>query len=109
MKFRPTAIGYVRSDVSGVRQAWDEAEVRGTAALRGFDFAKMIVIDGRTGKPLLAGLKATITRINAAAVFVPSATHFEGGTVPGDLRQVVDVFTVSPENVYSRTGSDGHR
>ncbi|WP_330179964.1 hypothetical protein OHB26_26535 [Nocardia sp. NBC_01503] len=108
MKFRPTAIGYVRSDISGARQAWDETKVRSTAALRGFDFAKMIVIDGRTGKPLLAGLKATIARINAEAVFVPSTTHFEGGTVPGDLRQAVDVFTVSPENVYSRTGSDGH-
>ena len=109
MKFRPTAIGYVRSDISGVRQAWDETEVRSTAALRGFDFAKMIVIDGRTGKPLLAGLKATITRINAEAVFVPNTMHFEGDVVPRDLTQVVDVFTVSPENIYTRTGSDGHR
>ncbi|WP_306359558.1 hypothetical protein [Nocardia sp. CC227C] len=109
MKFRPTAIGYVRSDISGARQAWDEAEVRSAAALRGFDFAKMIVIDGRTGKPLLAGLKATIARIDVAAVFVPSATHFEGGTVPSGLRRVVDVVTVSPDNLYPRTGSDGHR
>ncbi|MFI1918851.1 hypothetical protein [Nocardia sp. NPDC020380] len=69
----------------------------------------MIVIDGRTGKPLLAGLKATITRIKAEAVFVPSAKHFEGDTVPGDLRQVVDVITVSPENTYTRTDSDGNR
>ncbi|MFC9997947.1 hypothetical protein [Nocardia sp. NPDC127526] len=109
MKFRPTAIGYVRSDISGVRQAWDEAEVRGAAALRGFDFAKMIVIDGRTGKPLLAGLKVTITCIMADAVFVPSTAHFEGGTVPGDLLHVVDVITVSPENTYTRTDSNGHR
>ncbi|NNH70264.1 hypothetical protein HLB23_10380 [Nocardia uniformis] len=109
MKFRPTAIGYVRSDISGVRQAWDETEVRSAAALRGFDFAKMIVIDGRTGRPLLAGLKATIARIEVEAVFVPSTKHFEGGTVPCDLRQTVDVITVSPENTYTRTGSDGHR
>lgn len=109
MKFRPTAIGYVRSDISGVRQAWDETEVRSTAALRGFDFAKMIVIDGRTGKPLLAGLKVTITRIEAEAVFVPNTTHFEGDTVLCDLRQVVDVITVSPENTYTRTDSDGRR
>ncbi|MFC9996397.1 hypothetical protein [Nocardia sp. NPDC127526] len=109
MKFRPTAIGYIRSDISGIRQAWDETEVRSTAALRGFDFAKMIVIDGRTGKPLLAGLKATIARIPVEAVFVPSTMHFESATIPRELRRLVDVFTVSPENTYTRTGPDGSR
>ncbi len=79
------------------------------AALRGFDFAKMIVIDGRTGKPLLAGLKVTIARIRAEAVFVPNAMHFEAATVPRDLRRLVDVFTVCPENAFTRTGPDEQR
>ncbi|WP_306360525.1 hypothetical protein [Nocardia sp. CC227C] len=109
MRFRPTAIGYLRSDISGSRQAWDESRIRTTAALHGFDFAKLIVIDGRTPKPLLAGLKSTITRLAAEAVFVPNTQHFDTGTVPTDLLAVAAVITIDPPTTYPRTATDAQR
>lgn len=102
MNFRPTALGYIRSDVSRVQQAWDEEQIRSRAERLGYDFAKMIVVDGRSNGRPLAGLKSTVTRIRAEAVFVPSAAHFDGDEVPEDLIRVVDVITVSPENTYAR-------
>ncbi|MBF6179811.1 hypothetical protein [Nocardia otitidiscaviarum] len=109
MRFRPTAIGYLRSDISGLRQAWDESQIRSLAARRGFDFAKMIVLDGRTGKPPLAALKSTITRISASAVFVPSTAHFDGDTVPPALLNVVSVITIDPDNTYPRSDAAPRR
>ncbi|MFE3195415.1 hypothetical protein ACFXHA_40880 [Nocardia sp. NPDC059240] len=102
MKYRPTAVGYLRSDVSGVQQAWDETQIRSLAGRLGYDFARMVVIDGRTATRLLAGVKATIARLDAEAVFVPCLAHFEGENVPADLVQAVDVITVSPENTHAR-------
>ncbi|MEU0544032.1 hypothetical protein ABZ319_29615 [Nocardia sp. NPDC005978] len=102
MNFRPTALGYIRSDVSRVQQAWDEEQIRSRARRLGYDFAKMVVVDGRTNDRPLAGLKATIARIEAEAVFVPSAAHFAGEAVPAGLIRVADVITVNPFVTYAR-------
>ncbi|MFI1913630.1 hypothetical protein [Nocardia sp. NPDC020380] len=108
MRFRPTAVGYVRSDISGARQAWDEERIRSRAKRLGYDFAKIVVADARSGGQaqgggaLLAGLKSTLRRLDAEAVIVPSAKHFAGEQVPSDLVQLVDVITVEPEETYAR-------
>ncbi|WP_405490887.1 hypothetical protein [Nocardia sp. NBC_00511] len=102
MRFRPTAVGYLRSDISGVRLAWDEERIRSHARRLGYDFAKVVVVDGRSSPQPVAGLKATIVRLEAEAVVVPSIRHFEGGAVPGDLVNLVDVITLEPEETFVR-------
>ncbi|WP_282783778.1 MULTISPECIES: hypothetical protein [unclassified Nocardia] len=102
MRYRPTAIGYLRTDVSATARFHDESRIRELAARLGYDFADMIVYDQKFGRPPLARLKSQIGRLGARAVFVPGLVHFEGGQVPGSLTELVDVITVSPEATYER-------
>ncbi|GAB4584458.1 hypothetical protein [Nocardia sp. IFM 10818] len=102
MRYKATILGYLRTDVSGISQLWDESQLRKRAAQLGYDFAAMIVYDPKFGRPPLARLRAQATRLNAEAVIVPSPGHFEGGEVPGSLVQQLDVITVSPEETYAR-------
>ncbi|SUA76857.1 Uncharacterised protein [Nocardia otitidiscaviarum] len=102
MLYQATAIGYLRTDISGVAQFWDESQIRKLAARLGYDFADMIVYDPKFGRPPLARLKAQATRLDAEAVIVPGPEHFEGGQVPGSLVRQVDVITVTPEETYAR-------
>ncbi|MGV9414449.1 hypothetical protein ACWDOP_31490 [Nocardia sp. NPDC003693] len=85
-----------------MQQAWDEEQIRSRARRLGYDFAKMIVVDGRCSDRPLAGLKATIARTRAEAVFVPGIEHFQDGVVPAHLIQVTDVITVNPFATYAR-------
>lgn len=102
MKYKPTAVGYLRTDVSGVAQLWDQTQIRRLATRLGYDFADMVVYDPKFGRPPLARLRAQATRLDAEVVIVPSPQHFEGGEVPGTLVQQVDVITVTPEETYAR-------
>ncbi|MBF6179698.1 hypothetical protein [Nocardia otitidiscaviarum] len=102
MRYRATAIGYLRTDVSGAAQFRDESRIRELAARLGYDFADMIVYDPKFGRPPLARLKAQATRLDAAAVIVPGPEHFEGGHIPASLVGQVDVITVTPEEVCAR-------
>ncbi|MEV6769040.1 hypothetical protein AB0N05_10490 [Nocardia sp. NPDC051030] len=102
MKYKPTAVGYLRTDVSKLAQLWDQTQIRRVAARLGYDFADMVVYDPRFGRPPLARLKAQATRLDAEAVIVPGPEHFEGGEVPGTLVQQLDVITVTPEATYAR-------
>ncbi|WP_245568597.1 hypothetical protein [Nocardia concava] len=102
MRYTPTALGYLRTDVSGVSQQWDESEIRRLAARYGYDLAEIVVYDPASGRPPFARLKAQATRLDAEAVFVPSLEHFEEGEAPGSLVQRLDVVTVHPESTYSR-------
>ncbi|MEC3957894.1 hypothetical protein VMT65_33000 [Nocardia sp. CDC153] len=102
MRYKPTALGYVRTDVSGIGQLWDESQIRKLATRLGYDFSGMIVYDPATERPPLARLKARATRLDAEAVIVPSPAHFERGEIPGTLVQQLDVITVSPEQTYAR-------
>ncbi|WP_280358189.1 hypothetical protein [Nocardia otitidiscaviarum] len=102
MRYRPTAIGYLRTDVSGAARFQDEALIRKLATRLGYDFADMIVYDPKFGRPPLARLKAQAGRVGARAVIAPGLEHFEGGQVPASLTERLDVITVWPEATYER-------
>ncbi|SUA75932.1 Uncharacterised protein [Nocardia otitidiscaviarum] len=102
MGYKPTALGYSRTDVSGGRLLSDHSRIRQLAARLGYDFADMIVYDPKFGRPPLARLKAQVTRLDAEAVIVPGPEHFEGGCIPDSLVERVDVVTVTPEETHGR-------
>ncbi|WP_245721923.1 hypothetical protein [Nocardia crassostreae] len=107
MRYRPTALGYLRADVSGIGQLWDESRIRGLAEKFGYDFAGVVVYDPATGRPPVARLKAQVNRLDAEAVIVPGPEHFEGGRVPESLVRQVDVITVSPQETHARRTAVG--
>ncbi|MFQ6393293.1 recombinase family protein [Nocardia sp. KC 131] len=100
MRARPTAIGYLRRDVSGIAQEWDEIQIRSVAKRLGYDLAKTVVFGRETDRPECRLLNV-IRAVDADAVIVPSAEHFDG-SIPDPLVQACDVVTVSPENTYAR-------
>lgn len=102
MRYKPTCLGYLRTDVSGLAQLWDQSQIRKLATRLGYDFADMVIYDPRFGRPPLARLKAQASRLDAEAVIVPSLEHFEGAEVPGTLVVQLDVITVTPEETYAR-------
>ncbi|MFJ4652525.1 hypothetical protein ACIP5Y_14775 [Nocardia sp. NPDC088792] len=101
MTTEPNAIGWLRSDVSGERQQWDEARIRGLAHRLGYDLRKTVVFGPRTDRPLHR-LRMLVSSLALEAVIVPSIEHFDGGEVPAELVAVADIITVSPENTYAR-------
>ncbi|WP_067820805.1 hypothetical protein [Nocardia inohanensis] len=98
---RPGAIGYLRRDVSGERQQWDEAQIRSLAARLGYELRKTIVFGPHTDEPVLR-LAMVVERLGVEAVIVPGPGHFEGDLVPGELVARTDVITVEPEHTYAR-------
>ncbi|MBF6219774.1 hypothetical protein IU479_16845 [Nocardia abscessus] len=100
MRPRPTAIGYLRRDVSGVSQTWDEIQLRGLAKRLGYELAKTVVFGPETDSPL-SRLMGVVRRADVDAVIVPGVRHF-GGEVPPELVKVVDVITVNPQKTYAR-------
>ncbi|MGK8510358.1 hypothetical protein ACRS5S_20695 [Nocardia asiatica] len=100
MRPRPTAIGYLRRDVSGVSQTWDEIQIRSVALRLGYELAKTVVFGPETDSPLSLLLNV-VRRVDADAVIVPGVRHL-GSEMPSELVRVVDVVTVSPENTYAR-------
>ncbi|GAB4589429.1 hypothetical protein [Nocardia sp. IFM 10818] len=94
MRYRPTALGYLRTDVSGIAQLWDESRIRELAERLGYDFAGVVVYDPGSGRAPLARLKAQAKRLDAEAVVVAGPEHFDGGRIPESLERQFDVFTV---------------
>ncbi|MGW6729948.1 hypothetical protein ACWF9G_28955 [Nocardia sp. NPDC055029] len=97
---KPTAIGYLRSDISGAAQNWDEIRIRSLAKRYGYDLAKTIVFDARTQNPTTQ-LISIARRTNAEAIFTPDRRHV-GTKVPSQLVRVCDVVTVNDEQTYAR-------
>ncbi|MBL1079139.1 hypothetical protein JK358_32520 [Nocardia sp. 2] len=97
IRWRPTCLGYLRTDVSRSAMRWDQSEVRRVAEQLGYDFADFVIYDPKFGRPPLARLKAQATRLEAEAVIVPSALHFDGGRIPMVLAARIDVITVNSE------------
>ncbi|RDI52955.1 hypothetical protein [Nocardia mexicana] len=104
---RPRAIGYLRRDVSRIRQRWDEEQIRSLAALFGYDLAKIVVFGPYTDDSVHRLCKVVVGSA-AAAVFTPSTGHFDGGVVPEELIRVADVVTVEDHDIYVRAGVE-HR
>ncbi|MFJ9743541.1 hypothetical protein [Streptomyces sp. NPDC101166] len=96
----PTAIGYLRGDVSGMRQQWDEVQNRSLAKRLGYTLTRTVVFSERTDDPIQR-LINVVRRTAAEAVFVPGLDHF-GGVVPDELVRAADVITVEPEATYAR-------
>ncbi|WP_405137959.1 hypothetical protein [Nocardia sp. NBC_01388] len=107
MTYKPRAVGYLRVDVSGMDQLWEQTQIRRLATRLGYDFADMVIFDPKFGRPPLARLKSQATRLDAEAVLVPSLEHFEGGEVPGTLVQQLDVITADSEETYARRPMPG--
>lgn len=97
---RPAAIGYVRTDVSGIQQQWDEARIRALADRFGYTLLKTVAFSEKTDTPVQR-LINVVSNTGAEAVFTPSPDHFFG-QVPRELVAVADVNTVHPEKTHSR-------
>ncbi|WP_433192728.1 hypothetical protein ACQP1G_29025 [Nocardia sp. CA-107356] len=95
MKLFRTAIGYLRSDVSGSRQTWDEIQIRSLAGRLGYTLAKTVTCNGRTDDPM-AQLITTVRNADADVVITPHVNHL-GGIIPRALDRAASVITVAPE------------
>lgn len=100
MRRKPTALGYLRRDVSGLSQNWDEIQIRSAAKRLGYDLAKTVVFDQKTDHPA-SRLLNIARQLDVDAVIVPKVEHLNGD-VPGDLVRACDVITMNPENTYAR-------
>lgn len=101
MRDQPAALGYLRSDVSGPSQPWDEANLRSIATRFGYELLKTVRFDSHTDRPVHR-LRILVARLDIDAVITPSIEHFDRNQVPAELVAVADVITVSPENTYAR-------
>lgn len=100
MRRRPAAIGYLRRDVSGARQQWDEVLIRSLAQRFGYNLTKTVVFGAET-EDVVRRLATMARGLGIDAVIIPSTAHFEGD-IPDQLVQVCDVITVAPEYTYAR-------
>lgn len=100
MRQQPTAIGFLRHDMSGAHQRWDLAQIQHLAKRLGYDLVKTLILDPGDGE-VLEEVRAAVAQLEADAVITPSLEHFDG-EVPDGLVQVADVITVNPENTYAR-------
>lgn len=96
----PTAIGYLRADVSRARQPWDEIQNSSLAKRLGYTIAKTVVFGSHTDDPVRR-LINVVRAAQAEAVFVPGLDHFDG-QVPDALVAVADVITVDTGDIYAR-------
>ncbi len=97
------AIGFLRRDISGARQPWDEIQIRSLAGRLGYNLRKIITFTNGADDVGLR-LRNIVEDCHVDAVIVPSAAHFEGSVVPSKLVRVVDVITVEPECTYAGRG-----
>ncbi|WP_067563656.1 hypothetical protein [Nocardia acidivorans] len=100
MQHQPAAIGFLRHDVSGTHQRWDQAQMRQLARRLGYDLCRTLVYGPETSE-ILEEVRDAISQNEADAVITPSLEHFDG-EIPDPLVQVADVITVTPENTYAR-------
>ncbi|WP_067692492.1 hypothetical protein [Nocardia jejuensis] len=101
---KPRALGYLRRDLSGARQQWDESQIRSLAARFGYDLCKTLTF-GSSDDASDKQLRIAVNRTRAAAVFVPSATHFGPAGIPATLIELVDVVTVDTTETFTRPTS----
>ncbi|WP_433683207.1 hypothetical protein [Nocardia sp. CA-119907] len=99
MRATPTAIGYLRKDISGVSQDWDEIQIRSRAKRLGYDLAKTVTFTAETDDPE-GRLVNVVQALDVDAVIAPGLEHF-GGRVPQRLVRQCELNTVNPEATYA--------
>ncbi|WP_458686930.1 hypothetical protein [Nocardia tengchongensis] len=102
MSLLPSAVGFLRSDVSGLNQVRDELRIRAAARRTGYDLRKTVVFNERTeDRP--HRLRVAVDRLGVDAVIVPSVAHFDNHAIPAELLEMAAVVTVSPGSTTPRT------
>ena len=92
---RIDAIGYIRSDVSGVHQQAHEERLRAHAKGNGYNLRKIIVFGPWTDDPERR-LAMVLDRMDeVAAVLVPCVRHFAGDAVPFTIARRAEVVIVT--------------
>ncbi|WP_228002680.1 hypothetical protein [Nocardia australiensis] len=100
MRAKPTALGYLRKDISGVSLEWDEIQIRSIAKRLGYELPKTVVFSAVTDHPA-DRLMNVVRHTDADAVITPSLAHF-GAAVPDALVRMCDLITVDPESTFAR-------
>ncbi|MEV5651001.1 hypothetical protein AB0L57_22345 [Nocardia sp. NPDC052254] len=96
------AIGYVRSDISGINQHVDEEQLRNLAKSRGYNLRKTIVFGSRTDDPELR-LGVVLGRMDTVeVVLVPSTAHFDDGVVPEAISRCATVVVATAQSGLER-------
>lgn len=96
------AIGYVRSDISGVDQRADEERLRSLAKHNGYNLCKTIVFGSQTDDPERR-LGVVLSRMHTVqAVLVPSVEHFDGGVAPAAIARRAKVIVATTQSVLRR-------
>lgn len=95
------AIGYVRSDVSGIHQKADEARLRDHAKGHGYNLRKVIVFGSQTDDPARRLGNVLDRMADVKAIIVPTVQHF-GAEVPTTIAERVDVVVVAPPSTLAR-------
>ncbi|MFC4128467.1 hypothetical protein [Nocardia rhizosphaerae] len=95
-----TALGYLRTDISGVGQVWDEERMRFAAEEQGYDLRKTIAFGPTVFDPI-GRLAAIAAELGVDAVLSPSAAHL-GAVVPDLLRGICAIVVVDPLVTYPR-------
>ncbi|MFD0364925.1 hypothetical protein ACFQZZ_26100 [Nocardia sp. GCM10030253] len=90
---RPKAIGFLRRDISGIRQERHEMEIRSRARELGYDMARMVMLG--PSADAIDRLIAMLNRLNAAAVIAPSVEHVVDAR--DKLCAVCDLVIVTPQ------------
>ncbi|MEV5838843.1 hypothetical protein [Nocardia sp. NPDC052112] len=106
MRPTPTAIGYLRWDVSGDAMDWDIAQIRKLATRYGYELAQIVWLDG-ADTDIVAALRAAIRETDAEAVITPNLAHLDDR--PEELVRCCDVITVNPTDTYARRAYPGER
>ncbi|MET8424934.1 hypothetical protein [Nocardia sp. NPDC004860] len=106
MSLLPSAVGFLRSDVSGLSQPQDELRIRRAARRTGYDLRRTIVFSDYT-ENRAHRLRVAIRRLGVDAVFVPSTAHFDDHVIPAEVLDVATVITVSPGCTHTRQKNPG--
>ncbi|MEV0295695.1 hypothetical protein [Nocardia sp. NPDC050710] len=108
MRQTPTAIGYLRKDVSGASQQWDEIQIRSRAKTLGYSLAKTVTFSATTDDPEMR-LRNVVQALDADAVIAPSLAHFDG-EVPETLVRLCELNVIAPRAAsYTRRYDEIHR
>ncbi|AFU03082.1 hypothetical protein [Nocardia brasiliensis] len=99
MGSEPTALGYLRRDVSGAQRAWDTTQIRNLAKRLGYHLLTTVEYDAATEDPV-GQLISMVQAHGLEALITPTLDHLEGNAEP--LVNSCDIITARPEHTYAR-------